>query len=88
MSVHRGGTQSQVGGYLVSGPGGYPISGLGGSTPSQVQGGTPSQVRGGTHSTPPGIASTCYGYVAGSMPLAFMQEDFLVYCTVTSRQVH
>ena len=24
------------------------------------------------------IARTCYGYVAGSMPLAFMQEDFLV----------
>ena len=27
---------------------------------------------------PPGIARNCYGYAAGSMPLAFMQEDFLV----------
>ena len=27
---------------------------------------------------PPGIARTCYGYAAGGMPLAFMQEDFLV----------
>ena len=36
--------------------------------------------RGGTPSpgTPPRIASTCYGYVAGGVPLAFTQEDFLV----------
>ena len=27
---------------------------------------------------PPGIARNCYGYVAGSMPLVFTQEDFLV----------
>ena len=27
---------------------------------------------------PPRIASTCYSYAAGGMPLAFMQEDFLV----------
>ena len=27
---------------------------------------------------PAGIASTCYGYAAGGMPLAFTQEDFLV----------
>ena len=27
---------------------------------------------------PPGIASTCYGYAAGGVPLAFTQEDFLV----------
>ena len=35
---------------------------------------------GGTPGTPPppGIASTCYGYAAGGMPLAFTQEDFLV----------
>ena len=42
--------------------GGYPISG----------GGTPCP------GTPPGIASTCYGYAAGGVPLAFTQEDFLV----------
>ena len=28
---------------------------------------------------PPGIAKTCYGYAAGGMPLAFTQEDFLVW---------
>ena len=28
---------------------------------------------------PPGIARNCYGYMVGSMPLAFTQEDFLVY---------
>ena len=27
---------------------------------------------------PPRIARTCYGYATGSMPLVFMQEDFLV----------
>ena len=27
---------------------------------------------------PPGIASTCYGYAVGGVPLAFTQEDFLV----------
>ena len=27
---------------------------------------------------PPRIARNCYGYTAGGMPLAFMQEDFLV----------
>ena len=43
-------------------------------------GGTPSQVWGVPQVTPPppGIASTCYGYAAGGMPLAFTQEDFLV----------
>ena len=70
--------------------GGYPISGLGrvgtpsqvqvwGGTPSQVQmGGTPSQVQGVLQVPLPGIASTCYGYMVGGMPLAFMQEDCLV----------
>ena len=75
-----GGTSSQVkGGTPSQVRGGYPISGLGG-TPSQVWGrGTPSQVWGGTHSTPPPeLASTCYGYAAGGMPLAFTQEDCLV----------
>ena len=28
---------------------------------------------------PPGIARTCYGYAAGGMPLAFTQEDCLVF---------
>ena len=82
----KGGTPSQVR------VGGYPISGLGrGGTPFQVQVGRgypipglgrgvphPRSRWGGTHSTPPRIASTCYGYTAGGMPLAFTQEDFLV----------
>ena len=51
--------------------GGYHNLGQGG-TPSW--GGTPSHVQG----TPPEIASTCYGYAAGGVPLAFTQEDFLV----------
>ena len=29
--------------------------------------------------TPPGIVRTCYGYAVGGMPLAFTQEDFLVF---------
>ena len=28
---------------------------------------------------PPGIARNCYGYTAGGLPLAFTQEDFLVF---------
>ena len=85
----QGGTPSQVKGvpHLRS-RGGTPSQvWSGGGTPSQVwsggysisgPGGTPSQVWGGTRSTPPGIASTCYGYAAGGVPLAFTQEDFLV----------
>ena len=34
--------------------------------------------RTGTPPPSPGIASTCYGYAAGGVPLAFTQEDFLV----------
>ena len=68
----RGGTPSQVW--------------VGGGTPSQVWGGTPSwggtPCLGGTPSPPPPIAkssivSTCYA--AGGVPLAFTQEDFLVF---------
>ena len=84
--VQVGGTPSQVqvGGYPIPGPGrwGYPIPGPGpgrGGTPSQVWGDTLSQVWGGYSGYPPGIASTCYGYAAGGMPLAFTQEDFLVF---------
>ena len=33
----------------------------------------------GTGYPPSNIASTCYGYAAGGMPLAFTQEDFLVF---------
>ena len=61
----RGGTPSQVGGYPSRG--GYPS-----------QGGVPQLGGGVTPGTPPRIASTCYGYAAGGMPLAFTQEDFLV----------
>ena len=70
-----GGTPSQV--WMVEG--GHPIPGLDG-------GGYPVPPRSGWWEYPiPGldgtgvstsIASTCY--IAGGMPLAFMQEDFLV----------
>ena len=70
---------------------GYPITGLDGVGGTQCTlqpgldgGGTPSQVWmvGGTQGTPPpmrqsSIAITCY--VAGSVPLAFTQEDILVF---------
>ena len=75
----RGGTPSQVQGGTPSQVWGGTPSQVRGGTPSQFRGSTPSQVRGGNlGSPPPGIASTCYGYAAGGMPLAFMQEDFLV----------
>ena len=32
---------------------------------------------------PPGIATNCYGYAVGGVPLAFTQEDFLVLREVT-----
>ena len=85
-----GGTPSQVwvGGYPIS------VLDRGG-TPSQVQVGGVLHPRsrygvphprsrgyhipGGYPGYPHGIASTCCGYAAGGMPLAFMQEDFLVY---------
>ena len=67
-----GGTPSQVHrGYPISGLGGYPISGPGRGVPHLRSRGIPIV-------PPPGIASTCYGYAAGGMPLAFTQEDFLV----------
>ena len=60
-----GGTPTLDRGVPQPWTGGHPISG----------GGTPSHVWLGT---PPKIASTCYGYAAGGVPLAFTQEDFLV----------
>ena len=71
-SIGRGGTPSQV--WLGEG---LPHLRSGGGTPSQVQGGYPISGPGGGV-PPPGIASTCYGYAAGNIPLAFTQEDFLV----------
>ena len=67
-ALDRGGTPTLDGGGLP-----HPISGGGGGTPSHLWGGC-------TPGTPPpaGIASTCYGYAAGGVPLAFTQEDFLV----------
>ena len=64
------------GGYLVSDFwGGYLVSDLGGGTWSQIfGGGTWSQIFGGGYL----VSENCYGYTAGSMPLAFTQEDFLV----------
>ena len=65
--------------------GGYTNLGWG-ATPSL--GGTPSHVRGVPQvPSPPGIASTCYGYAAGGVPLAFTQEDFLVDFTFISGNV-
>ena len=70
-SLGWGGTQSSLG--------------WGGSQSSlgrvrcHLLGGTPSP---GTP-LPPGIASTCYGYAAGGVPLAFTQEDFLVFYFVS-----
>ena len=63
--------------------GGTPFLGWGVPWPGLDGGEYPSQIwmLGGTLGTPPpirqsSIASTCY--VAGGMPLAFTQEDFLV----------
>ena len=64
-------------GYPIPGPGGYPIPGPRG-VPHPRSGGGVLRVQ------PPGIASTCYSYTAGGMPLAFTQEDFLVYRHVFS----
>ena len=81
-SLGQGGTPIQpwMGGYPNLGWGGYPNLGWGGypnlgwGVP-HLWGGTPSHVWGVPH---PRIASTCYGYAAGGVPLAFTQEDFLV----------
>ena len=45
-------------------------------------GGVPHPMSGGY--PPTEIASTCYGYAAGGVPLAFTQEDFLVIFFVNS----
>ena len=63
--------------------GGYPISGLDGGFPIQDWMGYPPPIQCWTGTPPPpsrrqsSIASTCYA--AGGMPLAFTQEDFLVF---------
>ena len=72
-----GGTPFQV--WMV---GGYPIPGLdGGGTPTMTGWGLPTMTdrvppMTGWGTPPTSIVITCY--VAGSMPLAFMQEEFLV----------
>ena len=89
-----GGTPARFGGYPIPGLGvthprvgvpqpglgGYPISGLGG-TLTRSGWGVPRYPPTLRWDTPPprqiSIASTCYA--AGGMPLAFTQEDFLVY---------
>ena len=84
-------SQVQVGVYLVPGWGGYPVPGRGGE-PHPRSGGVPHPRSGGRYpipgpggypipgpGTPPrqsSTASTCY--VAGGVPLAFTQGDFLV----------
>ena len=75
------------GGYPIQPwTGGYPnlgwevphlISGRGVSHPIS-RGGYPIPSPGRYPRYPPRIASTCYGYAAGSVPLTFTQEDFLV----------
>ena len=58
---------------------GTPPPDLGWGTPPPNLGwGTPPRPGTG-YPPPPSIASTCYGYAAGGMPLAFTQEDFLVF---------
>ena len=55
--------------------GGYPISG-----------GVPHPMSGGAYPgypPPTEIASTCYGYAAGGVPLAFTQEDFVIASLTT-----
>ena len=54
---------------------GVPPLDMGQGTPPDLGWGNPPQTWDGV--PPPGIASTCYA--AGGMPLAFTQEDFLVY---------
>ena len=57
--------------------GGYPISG---GVPQPWMGGTPSPGGYPISGYPsPGIASTCYGYTVGGVPLVFTQEDFLFF---------
>ena len=60
-----GGTLIQALNRGVPWTGGYPIPCLGGYPRYPPP-------------PPPRIASTCYGYAAGGVPLAFTQEDFLV----------
>ena len=63
--------------------GGYPNLGLGG-TPTLDRGVPHLMSGGGTPGTPLRIASTCYGYAAGGVPLAFTQEDFLVVISISN----
>ena len=75
----RGCTPSQVR------TGGYPIQDQGGGTPSRTRWGTPIRTGWGT---PPPVRrqiSTCYA--AGGMPLAFTQEDFLVFKILFHKKV-
>ena len=91
----RGGTPSQVGGVPSPRSGGYPVPGLGGylvpgpgGYPVPGPGGYPIPGLGGTPGTPPrqsSTASTCYA--AGGVPLAFTQEDFLVFCDKLNYQL-
>ena len=75
------------GGYPIQLTGGIPFPGLDRGYPIQLTGGTPPGKeyppphRGYPPSgVPPYQSSTaCTFYAAGGVPLAFMQEDFLVY---------
>ena len=66
---------------VCSGGGGYPIQPWKGGVPHPMSGGGVPHpaLEGGYPEYPsPKIASTCYGYAAGGVPLVFTQEDFLV----------
>ena len=70
--IFWGGPRSQIFG------GGYPVSVKGKFFDTRFG---LIHVQTGKRDDPPStIARNCYGYAAGGMPLAFTQEDFLVYC--------
>ena len=77
--------------------GGYPIQLMGGTLPRSRWEGYPIQLTGVPHpangevlpqagGTPHQGSMACTCYAAGGMPLAFTQEDFLVYIVVKSSE--
>ena len=81
LSVHRGGVSPARGGGSVQ-PGGVSPAGRGGSV--QPVGGEVSPAGGGSVQSGGGSGTH---YKAGGMPLAFTQEDFLVFHIVYDQHV-